>query len=135
MKFYTNVFARGSKVYVRGYENNIAFSEVVSYSPYLFVDAQKDAKTSYRTLDGKPVEKRQFESIKEARDFVKRYGDVSNMKIYGLTNFPYMYIYDNYHGEMNYDVSWINIISLDIETDSGPGWTGDPNKKVKIRKL
>ena len=130
MKFYTNVFARGSKIYVRGYENNRAFSEVIPYAPYLFVDASKNAKTSYHTLDGSPVEKREFDSMKDARDFVKRYEDVSNFKVYGLTNFPYLYIYDTYHGDINYDVSWINVISLDIETDSSDGY-GDVEKADK----
>lgn len=123
VKFYTNVYSRGDKVYLRGYSSdNRRVQEVVDYKPYMFVPKRREASTRYRTLDGKPVEKMQFESISDARDFIKRYSDVSNMEIYGLTDFKYLYIHDKFHGEMDYDTSWINVISIDIETDSSDGF-------------
>jgi hypothetical protein len=73
-------------------------------------------------LDGKPVEKMEFDCISDAKDFMKRYSDVSNMEIYGFNLFPYVFIYDKFHGQMDYDISKIKIISLDIETDSSDGF-------------
>ena len=122
MNFYTNVFARGDKVFVRGYKNGHRFSDIINYKPYMFIPARRESHTEFKTLDSKPVEKLNFDSMRDARDFVKRYEDVSNMEVYGLTNFPYLYIYDTYHGELDYDVSMINIISIDIETDSSDGF-------------
>lgn len=123
VKFYTNVYSRGDKIYLRGYSSdNRRVQDIIEYKPYLFVPKRREASTQYRTLDGKPVEKMMFDSISEARDFVKRYSDVSNMDIYGLNNFKYLYIYDKFHGEMDYDPSWINVIGIDIETDSSDGF-------------
>ena len=85
MAFYTNVHLRGNKVYVRGFDKGLRYKDVVSYNPYLFI-AKSNGK--YRTLDGKPVEKLEFDSVSEARDFMSRYDQVSNMEIYGLTTFP-----------------------------------------------
>ena len=120
--FYTSVFSRGDKVFVRGYREGRRFSEVVNYKPYLFIPARRESSTEFRTLDGKPVEKLEFDSISDARDFLKKYEGVDNMEIYGLNNFPYLYIYDTFRGELNYDSSKINIISLDIETKSDSGF-------------
>ena len=122
MEFYTNVFVRGDKVYYRGYRDNRRVSEAVYYKPYLFIPARKDHNAYYRTLDGKHVEKLDFDSIKDAREFVKRYEEVDNYEIYGLTNFSYLFIYDKFNRDMKYDPSWINIIGLDIETDSSNGF-------------
>jgi len=119
VKFYTNVYSRGDKIYLRGYSSdNRRIQEIIDYKPYMFVTKSRDSTTHYKTLDGKPVERMDFDSISDARDFIKRYGDVSNMEVYGLNNFKYLYIYDKFHGDMDYDPSWINVIGIDIETDS-----------------
>jgi DNA polymerase elongation subunit (family B) len=123
VKFYTNVYSRGDKVYLRGYSHdNRRVQEVIDYKPYLFSSNRSGKNTKYRTLDGRPVDRIDFESIGEARDFVKRYSDVSNMEIFGLTNFRYLYIYDKFGQNLEYDPSWVNVISLDIETRSDSGF-------------
>jgi DNA polymerase elongation subunit (family B) len=122
MFFYTNVFARGDKVYLRGYKDGRRFSDIIQYKPYLFVPSDNKTSTKYKTLSGKPAVRMDFESISDAREFLKRYEDVSNYDIYGLTNFQYLFIYDKFHGDMAYDTSQINIIGLDIETDSSDGF-------------
>lgn len=122
MFFYTNVFARGDKVYLRGYRNGQRIAETINYKPYLFVPSDRKTNTTYRTLDGKPVSRMDFDSITDARDFIKRYDDVANYDIFGLTNFQYLFIHDKFHGEMQFDPGMINIISIDIETDSSSGF-------------
>ncbi len=122
-KFYTNVYSRGDKIYLRGYtSDNRRVQDIIEYKPYMFMSSRRDGNTKYRTLDGRPVERMDFESISDARDFIKRYSDVSNVEIYGLNNFKYLYIYDKFHGELDYDPSWINVIGIDIETDSSDGF-------------
>lgn len=120
--FYTNVFSRGDKIFLRGYKDGKRISDVISYKPYMFIPARQESITEFRTLDGRSVEKLKFDSIHDARDFNKRYADVSNMEIFGLNKFQYLYLYDSYHGDINYDVSLINIISIDIETMSDDGF-------------
>jgi len=118
-KFYTNVFSRGNKVYVRGYENGKAFQKYEYYKPYLFVD---DKDGNYKTVDKKPASKIMFNSISEAREFVTKYKDIQNFNYYGLENFQYLYIYDNYSGDVQYDPSKMSVVSLDIECIADQGF-------------
>ena len=133
MQFYTNVFSRGDKIYVRGYtKDNRRFNEVINYKPYLFIPCRKTQSTNYKTLDGRPVEKLGFNSIRDAKDFLEKYKDIDNFEIFGLTNYKYLFIYDQFHGDMEYDYSWINVISLDIETDSSSGF---PNIETADKEI
>jgi DNA polymerase elongation subunit (family B) len=129
MDFYTSVFQRGNKIYARGYENGKRVSEIVNYSPYLFI---KKPGGKFRTLDDEAVEKITFDNISEAKDFVSRYEDVSNMAIYGLDNFAYTYIFDNFKGEINYDPNIIRSITIDIECAADEGFPdiGQADKEI-----
>ena len=118
-KFYTNVFSRGNKVYVRGYENGKAFQKYEYYKPYLFVD---DKDGNYKTVDRKPAPKIMFNSTSEAKEFVTKYKDIQNFNYYGLENFQYLYIYDNYSGDVQYDPSKMSVVSLDIECIADQGF-------------
>jgi len=120
-EFYTNVFTRGNKIYYRGYKDGRRVNETVDYKPYLFIKSTGKTDTRYRTLDGYPVDKIDFDNIHEAKDFIKQYSDVSNVEIFGFNLFHYVYIRDKFP-EMNYDVDRINVISLDIETRSDDGF-------------
>jgi len=119
MAFYTNVFQRGDKIYVRGFDKGTRTKEVVAYKPYMFIHKPEG---KYRTLDGKPVAKLDFDGIKDAKDFIERYSDVSNMEIYGLTTFPYLYIFDTFKGDINYDPSQVSIGTIDIECAADEGF-------------
>ena len=118
-RYYTNVYNRFNNVYVRGYENNKPFTEISHYKPYVFVPKQNGM---YRTIKGKSVDKLSFDSIGDAREFLKTYEGVTNMEIYGLTTFPYLFLYDNFHGEQQYDLSEISVVSLDIECAADEGF-------------
>lgn len=119
MKFYTNFFSRGNNIYVRGYDLGIRFEEKIKYEPYLFLEKKGGA---YKTIDGKPVDKVSFDSMSEAREFIEQNETVVNRKLYGLTNFAYVYIYDNYGGDIDYDPKLIKVGSLDIECAADEGF-------------
>lgn len=127
--FYTNVFTRGNYIFVRGYLEGKQYQEKIHYNPYLFLPNNNG---SYKTIENKPVEKKIFESIKEAKLFIEQYKDVDNFEFYGLTNFTYTYIYDNFPLEINYDTSLISIVSLDIECKSDQGF---PNIKLADQEI
>lgn len=114
-RFYTNVALIRGDILLRGYEHGKRIQRAIPYKPYLFVPTPKE--TIYQTLEGKPVGRVDFDSVKEARDFLQTYKDVDGMTIYGLNNFVYPFIYDNYQGEINYDPSVIRVTSIDIEVD------------------
>ena len=70
-KFYTNVSIYRDEVLVRGYENGERVQYSVPFKPYLFVTS-KGKNTRYKTLKGLPVDRVDFGSISEARDFMRR---------------------------------------------------------------
>jgi DNA polymerase elongation subunit (family B) len=119
LDFYTSVFQRGDKIYVRGFKNGKRQKLIENYHPYMFIQKQGG---KYRTLDGKAVEKMQFDSISDAKDFIERYSDVSNMEIYGLNAFTYLYIFDAFKGEINYDPKTVRIGNIDIEVAADEGF-------------
>jgi DNA polymerase family B, exonuclease domain len=120
MRFYTNVHVNGSTAFLRGYDNGVRFEHQQSYSPFLFLPSQ--ILSDFRTLDGKYVKPVHFTDSKEARDFIKRYDDVGNFPVYGTTSFTYQCIYENFKGDMDYDVDLINVVSIDIETSTQYGF-------------
>lgn len=118
--FYTNVFVRGNKVYMNGYDKGIRVKEVCAYKPYLFLPSKE--KTKFKTLDGQYVQRMEFSDISDAREFLNTYSDVSNMSIYGLNKYAYTYIYDNFKGEIDYDPRMVNIGNIDLECAADEGF-------------
>lgn len=113
MEAYTNVWLHKGKIYVKGIKNGRPHKEICSYNPYLFVPSKEE--TQYKTLWNSPVEKMNFNTIREAKEFVKQYDDVEGFKIYGLSNWQYAYIYDSFPGHINYAPEKISVVALDIE--------------------
>ena len=91
-KFYTNVATFGNNILYRGVNNGRRIKVKVPYTPTLFLPSKKT--TEFKTLNGEYLEPMKFESIREARDFAKRYEEVANFKIYGNTNYQYAFIAD-----------------------------------------
>jgi DNA polymerase elongation subunit (family B) len=121
--FYTNVSRQSNNLLVRGVdENGHRFSRKVKYKPYLFTPQQGPVEGEYRTIEGKPVGKMEFNSMSEAREFLKQYDDVSGMDIYGLTDFTYLYINDHYRKQISYDPALIISVGIDIEVSSEGGF-------------
>lgn len=130
MRFYTNVNVVGDSVFVRGYDGDRRFELKAPYHPYIFVSTNK--KTNFKTLDGKHVERIEFESMKSSRDFIDNYSNVSGFDIHGSNLFTYQAIYDLYKGEVVYDVDRINVVSLDIETSTLNGF---PNHELADKEV
>ena len=120
MEFYTSVTPVGDRMLVRGYENGRAYQRKLDFMPTLFVNPKGDTK--WRTLDGKPVEPVNPGTIKETRDFVKRYDGVAGFEIYGQTNYAYQYIADTYPAEIRFDKDQIKVFTIDIETATESGF-------------
>jgi DNA polymerase elongation subunit (family B) len=118
-RFYTNVHMRGDKIYVRGFDMGLRFKDVIAYQPYLFINKPNG---KYKTLEGKSVDKLKFDSVRDARDFIEKYEEVSNFDIYGLTTFPYLYIFDNFKGDIDYDPKLVKIGTIDIECAADEGF-------------
>ena len=114
MNFYTNVVQYGSKMLVRGYDENGQFKHRVDFQPTIYVPSK--SPTDYKTLEGKYVAPLNPGTIRDTRDYIDRYKDVSGFEIYGNNNFVAQYISDNYRGEIIGDTDKIKVFTIDIET-------------------
>lgn len=111
----------GDNFLVRGYDNGNHFMVRESFYPTLYIQSNK--KTKYKTLDGKYVEEINPGSVRDCRDFVKKYDDVENFEIYGNTSYIYQYISEMYpEDEIKFDINKIKITTIDIEVASENGF-------------
>ncbi len=94
--FYTNIAVHGNSILFRGIDNGRELRTKIPFSPYFFIPTKKE--TSYESLFNEPLEKISFSNIREARDFIQRYNDVDNFKIFGQEKFEYAFIADQFKG-------------------------------------
>jgi len=131
MNFYTNVQMVGDHFLVRGYENGRHFMTREKFSPTLFVPSKKTTK--YTTLQGEYVEPIQPGSVRDCREFIKKYTDVQNFKIYGNDKYIYQYISDKYpENEIKFDISKIKLTTIDIEVASENGFPDVENAAEEV---
>jgi DNA polymerase elongation subunit (family B) len=125
MKFYTNIQLVGNNVLVRGYENGKSVMFKDEFQPTLFVNSNRESK--YKTLEGDNLEPIVPGSIRDCREFYKKYEGVDNFKIYGNDRYAFQYISEKYpEDEIKFDISKINLITIDIEVKSEEGFP-DPD--------
>ena len=133
--FYTNTFQRGNNIYYTGYDEGKRIKRKASYEPYVFLPSNEASSRGFKTIDGLYVKPKDFSNISEAHKYVREHKDISNLKIYGNTNFLYCWINDTFPGQMEYDSSLINIIFLDIEVESDKGLPDYRNATFPINAI
>ena len=74
MKFYTNVQLIGIQFLVRGVEIGRWYELRDEFFPTLFVKSKK--KTKYKTLNGESVEAIHPGTVRDCREFYKKYDDI-----------------------------------------------------------
>jgi len=121
MKFYTNVQLIGNQFLVRGVDGGKRYEHRDEFFPTLFVKSKGKAK--YKTLSGESVEPINPGTVRDCREFYKKYEDVENFEIYGNDRYIYQYISEKYpQDEVKFDISKIKLITLDIEVASEQGF-------------
>ena len=120
MLFYTNVHSRGNYVYFRGFKEGKRVNEKIAFQPTLYVRSGKESE--FKSLKGENLEKKKFNTINEARDFVRKYREVSNFPVYGNTNYAYQFISKIFPKQVEPDFSLIKIVTIDIETSTEFGF-------------
>ena len=121
MRWYTNVQLIGNHFLVRAYEDgkHIEFRE--EFKPTLFVKSKKESK--YRTLSGEVVDAVQPGTVKDCREFLKKYENVDGFEIYGNERYIYQYISEKYsEEEIKFDINKIKLVTIDIEVASENGF-------------
>ena len=111
--FYTNIQLAGNTILYRGYEDGQQVQSRTHFSPTLFVTSNK--KEKFKTLTGEYVKPIQFESPREAREFIAKYEGVENFSVYGYERYVYQFIAKEFPGEIDYDMKQMKIFSMDIE--------------------
>jgi DNA polymerase elongation subunit (family B) len=121
----------GDHFLVRGYEDGKHFMVREKFNPTLFVPSKKITK--HKTLDGEYVDSIKPGTVRECREFVRKYENVENFKIFGNTGYIYQYISDVYsEDEIRFDISKIKLTTLDIEVASENGFPDVENAAEEI---
>lgn len=120
MLFYTNVFTRGDEICFRGFKDGKRVKQKIPFKPTLYVRSGKQSE--YKSLWGDNLDKVQLDSIKEARSFVDQYKEVSNFPIFGNTNYSYQFISRVFPNDIEFDMSLMKIVTIDIETSTEMGF-------------
>ena len=118
--FYTSVVRFGNKLLYRGFENGQEVKHRIPFKPTLFMSGESEE--GWTTLDGIPNQPVIFESMSDAKDFNKRYENVSNFEIAGNTNYVAQFIAEEWPDRIEYDRSLIKTANIDIEVFSADGF-------------
>ena len=120
MNFYTSVNRYGNNILYRGFEDGKRIDKKIPYMPTLFIPTNKE--TGWNTLQNNPVQPVTFDTMRDARDFIKKYEGVDNFPVYGTTNYVNQFLTDRFPGEIKFDRDKVNVTSLDIEVHSEDGF-------------
>ena len=118
--FYTNVQAIAGHILYRGVLDGKRVKQKIEYSPSLYIQANK--KTEYRSLDGEVLQRKLFGTIYEAKDYLDKFKDVSNTRIFGNTRWEYAYIAEHHPDMVDWDQDKILVAVVDIEVGSENGF-------------
>jgi DNA polymerase elongation subunit (family B) len=129
--YYTSVVASGSNILFRGIKDGRRMKLKIQYSPTLYLPSKYEV-TDYKSLSGEYLQPKKFDTIREARDFVKRYEDVENFKVYGNSGYEYAFIADEHKGMIDWDFKDILIGVIDIEVASDNGF---PDPKLAAQPI
>ena len=134
--FYTSFSRIGNNILYRGYENGKQVKKRIPYKPYLFIET-KDENSTYKTLTGKSVEKIYFNDFKDVKETLSYYEGTDQNPYHGqdLRSLHYVYIFDKFRNEIQYDPELIRIVYLDIEVDSSDGFPSPDKASSKITAI
>ena len=114
MDFYTNVQSYGNHILYRGIMDGKRIKQRIEYQPSLYIPSKK--QTTFKSLEGLPLERKTFDDLYSAREFFKKYDGIPGApKIYGNTRFEYAFIADQHQEMVDWDIDKILIGIVDIE--------------------
>jgi len=117
--FYINVIQHGNQLLVREVVKGKRVSRKVKWQPTLYVPSP--IGSIWKTLDGQPLDSIKFKSIKDARNFVQMHQNTPDA-VYGLDNYQYVYIGEEYPDYVNWEMDKMLTITLDIEVECENGF-------------
>lgn len=133
MKFYTSVNRYGNNLLYRGYADGQRIKKKIKFQPTLYVKGKGNSK--FTALDGTNVDPINFESMRDAKDFVEKYEEVENFTIYGNTNYIAQFIADEFHGDIQFERNKIRVHNIDIEVSSDEGFPEPKDAKYPVTSI
>lgn len=122
MSFYTCVNRYGSNILFRGYtDEGKRIQTKIPFKPTMYLQSQAN-DSGWKSFDGVKVDPIELDSMSEATEFVKKYENVDNFKIYGNNNFVAQFIQEKFPGVIKYDLKRIEVGNIDIEVASDAGF-------------
>ena len=134
MDYYTSVCRTRDKILVKGYQGKKQVKLSVAYRPNHYVLSKK-GDTAYRSLDGKPLEVVNLDTMGGARKFREQYSQVNGFEIHGYDKYVYTYIADKFQGDIKYDPKQIKVATLDIECESEGGFPEPTLAEEKVNAI
>tara|TARA_Y100000389_G_C17465082_1_gene524773 strand:+ start:174 stop:2675 length:2502 start_codon:yes stop_codon:yes gene_type:complete len=120
--FYTNVARYGNTLLYRGYnDHGVRVEKKIKFKPTLFVRS-KDKDTAWKSLDGLSLQPVDFNSMRDAKEWLETYKDMDNVKIYGNTNYMQQFIASAFPKDIQFNRNTVNVANLDIEVASDDGF-------------
>ena len=132
MNFYTNILQWGNQLFCRAIINGERQNFKIKYRPTLYSPVNKH--TGYNTLEGVPVLPTEFDSIKEAKEWVESHKNQPEL-VYGNTQYSYNYIADTYKGDIAWDLDKILMVTIDIECRSENGFPSPTEAKEEMLSI
>lgn len=130
-KFYTNIEQRGDSILYMGWENGLPVKQKIKYKPHVFIPSKTE--TDYKAFSNKKhLQRVDFDSISDMKEYIKTYSDVSNFEIYGCSNIVRQFTRTMFEGEIEWDYAQTKIWFFDIETRV-EGLALDPTESQYIR--
>ncbi len=120
MRFYTNISRYGNNLLYRGYDDGRRVKRKIPFKPTLYLKGKGGSK--FTALDGTNVDAIKLDSMREAKEFIEKYKEVENFKIYGNTNYIAQFIAEEFPGEIKFDRAKIRVHNIDIEVASDEGF-------------
>jgi DNA polymerase elongation subunit (family B) len=118
--FYTNVQSFGNNILYRGFVDGKRVKQKIEYSPSLYIPSKKI--TPFTNLKGEYLDQKVFDSIRDARNYIKQFDGVHNSKIYGNNRFEYAFIADQHKEMIDWEKDKIITAVVDIEVGSENGF-------------
>ena len=134
MDFYTNVCRTRDKILVKGYKGSKQHLMKVAYRPNHYVLSKK-GDTAFRSLDGRPLEPVNLDTMGGARKFREQYNQVDGFEIHGYDKYIYTYIAEKFQGDVEWNYNQIKIATLDIECESENGFPEPTLAEEKVNAI
>ena len=127
--FYTNVDRYGNSILFRGYDKRGPVTKKIKFEPTFHIPNNDG---DWKSLEGQPLAEIQPGTMRDCKEFLQKYDDVSNFKVYGSSNYIHQFISEVFPGTVKYDRTKINICTIDIEVGSEDGFPEPEEAKYEI---